>query len=55
MQARQFLRNGGVNCRGWKTLAEEIHRAFVARNLTAGGAADLLAATLFVHDVHQAL
>ena len=54
MQARRFLRSGGVTCRGWETLAEDIHYAFVARNLTAGGAADLLAAILFVNDVHLA-
>jgi triphosphoribosyl-dephospho-CoA synthase len=55
MQSRRFLQNGGVTCRGWKTLAEDIHCAFVARNLTAGGVADLLAATLFVNDMHQTL
>jgi triphosphoribosyl-dephospho-CoA synthase len=55
MQSRRFLHYGGVTCCGWEALAEDIHCAFVARNLTAGGAADLLAATLFVNDVHQAL
>ena len=54
MQSRRFLHSGGVARRGWKTLAEDIHCEFVARNLTAGGSADLLAATLFINDVHQA-
>jgi triphosphoribosyl-dephospho-CoA synthase len=52
-RARQFLRNGGVTNTDWKGIAEGIHLAFVARNLTAGGAADLLAATLFVNDLNQ--
>lgn len=50
-QARQFLHNGGVTASGWRADAEEIHREFVARHLTAGGAADLLAATLFVNEL----
>ncbi|MEI9998930.1 MAG: triphosphoribosyl-dephospho-CoA synthase [Verrucomicrobiota bacterium] len=51
-QARRFLRRGGIVEPGWKTLAEKIHRGFVIRHLTAGGAADLLAATLFIHDLN---
>jgi len=50
-QARRFLRRGGVANSGWRIFAEGIHRGFVAHNLTAGGAADLLAATLFVHEL----
>lgn len=46
----RFLGNGGVFREGWKEEAEEIHGEFVARNLTAGGVADLLAATIFVHE-----
>jgi triphosphoribosyl-dephospho-CoA synthase len=48
-QVRRFLHGGGVASPDWKILAEEIHGGFVARQLTAGGAADLLAATLFVN------
>lgn len=48
-QVRGFLRRGGVASPNWKILAEEIHCGFVARHLTAGGAADLLAATLFIN------
>ncbi len=47
--ARRFLNKGGIFQEGWETVAEGIHHAFVARNLTAGGVADLLAATLFLH------
>jgi len=49
--ARRFLRSGGVANPGWPALGTAIHRSFVHRNLTAGGAADLLAATIFVHEV----
>ncbi|HRJ72322.1 MAG TPA: triphosphoribosyl-dephospho-CoA synthase [Terrimicrobiaceae bacterium] len=51
--ARQFLAAGGVASPHWLRTATELHRAFVARNLTAGGAADLLAATLFIADIRQ--
>ena len=48
-KARGFLANGGVRQLSWESEAIRIHRSFVARNLTAGGVADLLAATLFIH------
>ena len=44
----RFLAAGGVLRSGWEADAANIHRGFVARGLTAGGVADLLAATLFV-------
>jgi triphosphoribosyl-dephospho-CoA synthase len=46
--ASAFLARGGVGCAGWRERALEIHRAFVARNLSPGGSADLLAMALFV-------
>ena len=46
--ARGFLRQGGVGQRGWRARAAKIHRDFVARGLSPGGSADLLAATLLV-------
>ncbi len=52
-QVRGFLCSGGVADAGWRERAKEIHRAFVARHLTAGGAADLLAATVFIHDLNR--
>ena len=39
--------------RGWEARAQALHRAFVVRRLSPGGAADLLAATLFVHALHE--
>ncbi|MEW5709857.1 MAG: triphosphoribosyl-dephospho-CoA synthase MdcB [Pseudomonadota bacterium] len=47
--ARDFLARGGVLAERWREEAERIHRTFVARRLSPGGAADLLAASLFVH------
>ncbi|MBB4396302.1 triphosphoribosyl-dephospho-CoA synthase MdcB [Bradyrhizobium sp. ERR14] len=46
--ASSFLAAGGVGSLGWRRRAAEIHRAFVARNLSPGGSADLLAMALFV-------
>jgi triphosphoribosyl-dephospho-CoA synthase len=45
---RAFLRRGGVGQEAWRRNAEAIHRAFVERRLSPGGAADLLAMSLFV-------
>lgn len=47
-EAARFIAEGGVAQAGWRRRAEALHRAFVARNLSPGGAADLLAMTLFV-------
>jgi triphosphoribosyl-dephospho-CoA synthase len=44
-----FLDAGGVRTRAWEERARAIHHAFVARKLSPGGAADLLAATLLLH------
>jgi triphosphoribosyl-dephospho-CoA synthase len=46
--ASAFLAAGGVGRHGWRERAIEIHQAFVARNLSPGGSADLLAMALFV-------
>ena len=47
--AMDFLAGGGTASAGWERRAGTIRDAFVARNLSPGGAADLLAATWFVH------
>jgi triphosphoribosyl-dephospho-CoA synthase len=47
--AREFLRAGGVHRPGWEDHARALHRAFVARRLSPGGSADLLAGALFVN------
>ena len=46
--ARRFLAAGGCHAADWRPAAEAVHRQFVARRLSAGGCADLLAATLLV-------
>lgn len=46
--ASDFLAAGGVGARDWVARATAIHAGFVARNLSPGGCADLLAMTLFV-------
>ncbi|HDR9587018.1 TPA: triphosphoribosyl-dephospho-CoA synthase MdcB [Burkholderia stabilis] len=46
--ARAFVARGGVRAHGWQLRAAAAHRAFVARRLSPGGAADLLAMSVFV-------
>ena len=46
--AVDFLADGGCHRSDWFERAEALHRAFIARNLSAGGCADLLACTLLV-------
>lgn len=47
-QAAAFLVSGGVAQADWLDRARTVHRRFVARNLSPGAAADLLAMALFV-------
>lgn len=47
-EARWFLDQGGVGAPGWRDRAHFVHESFVARRLSPGGSADLLAMTLFV-------
>jgi triphosphoribosyl-dephospho-CoA synthase len=46
--ASLFLSQGGVGGPDWRRRAAVVHAAFVARRLSPGGCADLLAMTLFV-------
>jgi triphosphoribosyl-dephospho-CoA synthase len=46
--ARGFLAEGGVGQPDWLGRASAVHGAFVARRLSPGGSADLLAMSLFV-------
>ena len=46
--ARAFLERGSIAQANWRSAAAMIHTAFVARRLSPGGAADLLAMSLFV-------
>lgn len=48
-----FLQAGGVFRADWFEQARTIHQRFVEHNLTAGGAADLLATTLFVYEMEH--
>jgi triphosphoribosyl-dephospho-CoA synthase len=47
-QAAKFLRQGGIEQPQWRERAAAVHRAFIARRLSPGGCADLLAITLFL-------
>lgn len=49
--AALFLDQGGAIVSGWQERAINIHRIFVSRRISPGGAADLLGATLFMHAV----
>jgi triphosphoribosyl-dephospho-CoA synthase len=46
--ARRFLTEGGVQRADWRERAAQAHEDFIARRLSPGGCADLLAMTLFV-------
>lgn len=46
--ARDFLIAGGVGRADWLDRAMAVHRQFVARHLSPGGSADLLAVTVFL-------
>lgn len=46
--AASFLSRGGVGAPDWRSRAEAVHADFVARRLSPGGCADLLAMTMFV-------
>lgn len=45
----RFIARGGTAAPDWQETARASHRLFVARRLSPGGAADLLAATCLVH------
>ncbi|WP_315767002.1 MULTISPECIES: triphosphoribosyl-dephospho-CoA synthase MdcB [unclassified Bradyrhizobium] len=50
--AGRFIDAGGVRAADWRVHAKSVHDSFVARRLSPGGSADLLAMTLFV-DAHE--
>jgi triphosphoribosyl-dephospho-CoA synthase len=50
-ETRRFLGEGGVSAPGWRARARSVHESFVARRLSPGGSADLLAMTLFVEAI----
>jgi triphosphoribosyl-dephospho-CoA synthase len=52
-EARRFLDRGGVFRPKWRADALALHDACVARRLSPGGSADLLAAAWFVHSLRH--
>lgn len=48
-EAAAFLAAGGVRHPHWRARALALHRACIARHLSPGGSADVLAAAIFVH------
>lgn len=52
-EARRFLDRGGVFQAGWRAEALTLHRACIARRLSPGGSADMLAAAHFVHALQE--
>lgn len=53
--AAKFVANGGIRQVDWFNQATQIHQQLVAQNLSPGGCADLLAATIFLHSVERNL
>jgi triphosphoribosyl-dephospho-CoA synthase len=49
--AAAFNREGGVDAPAWRDRLLKLHRAFVARNLSPGGSADLMAASWATHQL----
>ena len=52
--AQRFLDAGGVRQPRWQARAEAAHHAFVERRLSPGGAADVLAMSVFAADLEPA-
>jgi triphosphoribosyl-dephospho-CoA synthase len=53
-EAQRFLDRGGVFRPGWRAEALALHDACIARRLSPGGSADMLAAAWFVHSQQNA-
>jgi triphosphoribosyl-dephospho-CoA synthase len=49
--AERFMERGGTQHPQWREAALDCHHRFIERRLSPGGAADLLAATCFVHSL----
>jgi triphosphoribosyl-dephospho-CoA synthase len=52
--AQRFLDTGGVQRPHWQARAEAVHRTFVERRLSPGGAADVLAMSVLADDLEPA-
>lgn len=53
LAAQSFLERGGVQQPNWLECAQSIHREFVERRLSPGGAADILAMSLFIRELES--
>ena len=53
--AAKFIAAGGIRQVDWLSQATHIHQQFIQHNLSPGGCADLLAATIFLHSVERNL
>jgi triphosphoribosyl-dephospho-CoA synthase len=51
--AREFLDQGGVDDPHWRMRAHRIDHVFVSKNLSPGGAADMIGAAWFVHRIQE--
>jgi triphosphoribosyl-dephospho-CoA synthase len=51
--AKEFLDRGSIFEAGWQQRAKSIHRECLAKNLSPGGCADLLAAAWFIHQIQN--
>jgi triphosphoribosyl-dephospho-CoA synthase len=52
-EARRFLDEGGVTQADWHERALALHQSCIARRLSPGGSADLLAAACFLGELHR--
>ena len=52
-QAVEFLRAGGAYHPDGLFRLEEMNRAFIAKNISPGGCADLLAGAIFLHALEE--
>ena len=52
-QAAEFLRAGGAYHPDGLFRLEEMNRAFIAKNISPGGCADLLAGAIFLHALEE--
>lgn len=53
LAAQDFMQLGGTAHAAWRDTALACHHLFVSRNLSAGGAADMLAASWLVYQLQQ--
>jgi len=53
--AREFLERGGVMAEGWPKKVTEMERYFIKKNISPGGSADLLSATMFLYFIKNEL